>query len=195
MSQPDLHRWQELNYLSRGNSRQRAAYHTLQDLRVMHVLARFTPILVGTLPIGIDIPTSDLDIICEAKNLDAISKVIRNAYSHQNEFTLKFKSINGQLTVIATFNYQGFPIQIFAQPIPVDQQNAFRHMLVEARLLEIGGTLAWEEIQKLKLTGLKTEPAFALYFNIPGDPYACLLELSTLSIEDLRASLDIEIAG
>jgi hypothetical protein len=181
----DIHPWQDLSYLLRGNPRQQAAYHAIQDLRITQILSQFNPTLVGTLPIGIDIPGSDLDIICEATNLDSFSTILRTGFGGQKDFKRKFKTINDLPSAVATFHYKDFPFQIFAQPLPVHQQNAFRHMLVEARLLEIGGQIAQEEIRNLKLSGLKTEPAFALYFKLCGDPYERLLELSLLNNEDL----------
>ncbi|MFQ5796001.1 MAG: DUF4269 domain-containing protein, partial [Candidatus Bipolaricaulia bacterium] len=69
-------------------------------------------------------------------------------------------------------------------------QNAYRHMAVEARLLAIGGEQARQEIRRLKRTGLKTEPAFACYFNLEGDPYQVLLQLATLSDDELRAVIN-----
>jgi hypothetical protein len=59
-------------------------------------------------------------------------------------------------------------------------------MVVEARLLVIGGEEARREIRRLKRCGLKTEPAFARYFQLAGDPFEVLLELSRLSEEELR---------
>jgi Domain of unknown function (DUF4269) len=59
-------------------------------------------------------------------------------------------------------------------------------MIVEARLLEMGGQDARRAIRQMKNAGLKTEPAFACYFKIKGDPYEALLELSSLSEEELR---------
>jgi hypothetical protein len=189
MTYTDTHPWQDLSYLLGGNPRQRAAYHTLQELWIIQVLGQFNPTLVGTLPIGIDIPGSDLDIICEATDLDSFSMMVRMEFSRQKDFNLKFKTINDLPSTVATFHYKDLPIQIFAQPIPVEQQNAFRHMLVEARLLEIGGPKAIQEIRQLKLYGLKTEPAFARYFHLTGDPYARLLELSLLNNEELINAL------
>jgi hypothetical protein len=59
-------------------------------------------------------------------------------------------------------------------------------MVVEARLLSIGGEEARREIRYLKRCGLKTEPAFARYFRLAGDPFEVLLELSRLGEEELR---------
>ncbi|MBE0411592.1 MAG: DUF4269 domain-containing protein [Anaerolineales bacterium] len=189
MTQPDIHSWYDLDYLARGNLRQRAAYQVLDELQVMQVLAQFNPTLVGTLPIGIDIPGSDLDIICDTDDLNAFSIIVKNKYGEHEDFHLKIKTIHHLPAAIASFSYKEFPIQIFAQPCPVEQQNAFRHMVVEARLLEIGGLKARQEIHQLKLRGLKTEPAFAHYFQLTGNPYARLLELSMLSNEDLIKAL------
>jgi hypothetical protein len=83
-----------------------------------------------------------------------------------------------------------FPIQVFGQPRPVIEQNAYRHMVVEGRLLAIGGEKARQEIQRLKRNGLKTEPAFARYFNLQGDPYEVLLQLSRLNESELKSKVE-----
>lgn len=49
-------------YLAAGNERQRSAYRVLTELGLLERLASFNPILVGTVPLGIDIPDSDLDV-------------------------------------------------------------------------------------------------------------------------------------
>lgn len=63
-------------------------------------------------------------------------------------------------------------------------------MDVEARLLAIGGEEARQEIQRLKLMGLKTEPAFARYLNLKNDPYVELLRLAKLSQEELQVTVN-----
>ena len=58
-------------------------------------------------------------------------------------------------------------------------------MIVEKKLLEISGESARKQITKLKKLGLKTEPAFAKYFNLKGDPFDELLKLSRLDKKEL----------
>lgn len=53
-----------IEYLQRGNNRQQQAYSTLMSNFILEKLKYFDPILVGTIPINIDIEGSDLDIIC-----------------------------------------------------------------------------------------------------------------------------------
>jgi hypothetical protein len=91
--------------------------------------------------------------------------------------------------VIAKFSCGDFLVEIFAQPVPVQEQRGYRHLLVEDRLLRLGGKKARQEIRWLKLAGMKTEPAFAAYFHLPGDPYLTLLELAELDDARLRERL------
>lgn len=177
--------WQDISYLLDGNERQREAYHALERLQVFSVLRDYTPVLVGTIPIGIDVEESDLDIVCKAHDLAAFEDQVVRAFGHQQGFRLKHKLINDLLTVVVNFD-AGFPIEIFGQRQPVTEQNAYRHMIVEARLLAIGGEEAQREIRRLKRMGLKTEPAFARYFNLEGNPFEVLLQLSRLSEDELR---------
>jgi hypothetical protein len=177
-------------YLQRGTARQRRAHRALQSLGIFHTLRAYTPVLAGTIPLCIDIPGSDLDLICAARDLDTFARAVSDAFGAQPRFRIKGKTIQGIGSVIANFDYGGFPIEIFGQPKPVTEQNAYRHMVAEARLLRIGGEHARRAIRQLKRTGLKTEPAFARYFQLQGDPYEVLLQLSGLSERELRMAHD-----
>lgn len=183
--------WQDVAYLARGNERQRRACCALERLQVLSVLRDYTPVLVGTVPIAIDIGTSDLDVICEAHDLDAFEERVVGAFGGQPGFRLKRKRINDLPVVVANFEAE-FPIEIFGQPRPVVEQNAYRHMDVQARLLALGGERARREIVRLKRAGLKTEPAFARYFGLQGDPFEALLELSRLDEQELQSRVRVE---
>lgn len=160
------------------NRRQRAADAAMRALGVMEALAQYGPVLCGTIPLGIDLPESDLDIICEAGDLSGFAERVTAFYGALEGFALKQKVVSGLPTVIARFRYGGFDFELFAQPRPAREQNAYRHMVAEARVLALAGPEAAEAIRALKAGGLKTEPAFAAYFGLEGDPYAVLLELA-----------------
>jgi len=149
------------------------------------VLEAHHPTLAGTIPIGVDLPASDLDVICEAYDLGRFARLITNTYGACPGFLLRHRSIGSLPTVVARFFACGFSVEIFAQPRPVWRQNAVRHMLVERRLLRLGGWWAAQAVRRLKEEGLKTEPAFARVFGLDGDPYRRLSELSWLSDSDL----------
>lgn len=178
--------WDDISYLLNGNARQRAACETLRRLDIFETLDRYTPTLVGTIPINVDVPASDLDIICQANNLQRFSEDITRVFGTMDGFHLWRRRIRDLPSVVAAFSFEAFPIEVFAQPQPVTAQNAYRHMVVEARLLEIGGPAARRAIRQLKRDGMKTEPAFARYFGIDGDPYEALLDLYPLDTNELR---------
>ncbi len=164
--------------LRSGTPRQQAAWRTLRDLRIFERLAAYDPVLAGTIPIDCDIPGSDLDVICCCADFDALAALLRRHWGHMPGFRLAVKSIEDEPSLVCDFLAPDFPIQIFAQDRPSRQQRAYLHMLVEARLLAGADAGARAAIRALKRSGLKTEPAFAAYFGLPGDPYLALLELS-----------------
>ena len=177
--------WQDPTYLKTGTPRQQVAYLTLRLLGIFDTLKEFTPVLVGTIPIDIDIPGSDLDIICHAAELDPFHQVVLEAYEEIPNFQVERKPIEGIPSIVARFPFKGFLIEIFGQALPVDAQRAYRHMVLEARLMALFGEEARTNIRKLKQSGLKTEPAFGRYFHLEGDPYLALLKLETLSDDEL----------
>lgn len=182
--------WADYHYLADGTPRQRAAYAALSALGIFTVLGDFSPVLAGTIPLNIDLPNSDLDIICAVPDLDAFVAQINQAFGRYENFRLDRAVVDSLETVIAAFETNQFEIEIFGQGRPVEQQNAYRHMIVEARMLVLGGESARESIQELKASGLKTEPAFARYFQLAGNPYRALLNLYPLSMDELRTYTD-----
>lgn len=169
--------WRHLSYLRHGTATQQAAYRALESLRIFPLLRRFDPILAGTIPLNIDIPGSDLDIVCYAANIDSFAQCLFDTFSNCKDFGLCQKVVNGVPTAIATFTHPNFPIEIFGQPQPTLSQTAVRHMRVEARLLHHSSEAVRQQIRHLKSQGLKTEPAFAIVFSLTGDPYQALLNL------------------
>jgi hypothetical protein len=170
--------WRDIHYLRNGTPRQQAAYQALQTLDILAILAPFDARLVGTIPLDVDIPSSDLDIICHAVDLADFAARLQAEFGQFPGFQMARKQRYGHAVLVCDFVYDGWPIQIYGSPTPVDEQRAWKHMLAEARLLAGGGNKAREAIRALKRAGLKTEPAFAHYFDLPGDPYEVLLSIA-----------------
>jgi hypothetical protein len=177
--------WDDLTYLNRGSERQRDAFRVLIELDLFSVLAEFDPVLAGTFPLGIEIPTSDLDVLCYAEDLETFAEVVTAAYGDQTDFEIRQREKNEVPTVICAFQVRNIPVELFAQPRPTAEQNAYRHLVAEARLLREGGEEAVRAIRDLKLEGMQTEPAFGRYFCLSDDPYEKLLTLADVSAEEL----------
>jgi len=175
----------DICYLRRGNSKQKAAYDVLERLKLFTVLRRYDPVLVGTIPIGIDVANSDLDIICEVHEHEEFERIIPSLYGSYEGFQVDRQVVDGLETTLVSFVADGFCVEIFGQAQPVMKQNGYLHMMIEHRLLVLGGEALRADIRRLKTLGIKTEPAFAYYLGLKQDPYAALLELSSLSDDEL----------
>jgi hypothetical protein len=142
----------------------------------MRALAEFDPHLAGTLPLGVDLPTSDLDILCHAAEPEAFAVTLWAAYSGETEFSLR-QWISADRPVIASFIAHGWPFQVFGQKKPVKEQNGWRHFIAERRLLKLGGPTFRAAIMRERSCGVKAEPAFATVLGLKGDPYLAVLDL------------------
>ncbi|GAB3783062.1 DUF4269 domain-containing protein [Spirosoma horti] len=164
-----------LDYLKAGNARQKQAYWILTHHKVMDKLDRFTPILVGTIPIDIAIDTSDLDIICCWDEKQPFYTTILDSFHQQTGFRIRDYSLAGTDCVVANFRIDTVEIEIFGQPIPTRQQMAYRHMLIEHKLLTERGEVFRQQVIDLKRQGYKTEPAFGKLLGFQSNPYEELL--------------------
>lgn len=164
------------DYLKTGSAKQKQIFGVLQRSQIFEILAEFNPVLAGTFPIEIDIPGSDLDILCCCSIPDYLIQVLNENFGALADFLLQEMELEGKRTVLANFILEGFPVEIFGQNVPIDEQRAFRHMIIEHRILQEKGEAFRKEIIGIKLAGIKTEPAFAQLLEIEGDPYLGLLE-------------------
>ncbi|MFA1819779.1 DUF4269 domain-containing protein [Virgibacillus oceani] len=163
-----------INYFKTENEKQKRAYKVIQSLHLMNDLKEFTPILCGTIPLGIDVDSSDLDIIMEVNDFPRFEQKIRKLHSKHDNFKIKHTNIRGQKVIKANFFDRGFEFELFGQSQPVFEQHAYLHMIIEQSLLEKIPYLK-EKVIKLKKRGYKTEPAFCEVLGISGDPYDNLI--------------------
>lgn len=177
--------WTDVASLNWGSDRQRDAYQALIELDIFSVLAEFDPALTGTYPLGLETETSDLDVVCHVEDFDRFIALVEAAYGYFDDFHIIRREKNGLPTMICRFQFRTFPVEIFAQPRPSEEQNAYRHMMAEAALLRAGGEEARAAIRQLKRDGVKTEPAFGQYFCLEGDPYVALLAVADMSAAEV----------
>jgi hypothetical protein len=170
--------FEDITYLKSGSSIQQHAYTIITQSKILYHLKPFRPILTGTLPLDIFIAgKSDLDIICQAETLESVEKILLKEYSRQELFNTEVKLFEGVETLLCRFRIENFPVEIFCQSRKVEEQSAYRHMMIEYKLLESRGPSFKTQIIEWKQKGLKTEPAFARELGLKGDPYQALLLL------------------
>lgn len=82
-----------ITYLQSGNEKQQKIYDVLNSLNIMEDLALYNPVLCGTIPIRIDTPQSDLDIVMEVYNFDVFEQEMRSLYGSYGGFNIKKKKL------------------------------------------------------------------------------------------------------
>ncbi len=153
---------------------------------LLRALAPYRPTVVGSLPLGVQRPDSDLDIACEAEDLDAFDAHL--AACAGPVVVSRWRREEGVAASVAQLRVSGQVVEVFAQGRAVLEQHAFRHLLVEGQLLQVHGAPLRAQVARLKAEGLGTEAAFARALGLEtDDPYRALLELEGLADADLRA--------
>jgi len=167
--------FQTIEYLKNGNERQLNAYSAINTLGIMEDFEEYSPVLCGTIPLGIDIEGSDLDIIFEVNDFTQFKGKIESLYQDMQDFRIKQTKIRNFPVLKANFMFGGFEFELFGQPQPVNEQFAYIHMLIEYHLMKETPQLR-EKVIVLKQQGYKTEPAFCKALGLEGDPYESLID-------------------
>ena len=160
----------------------------LAACRVLERLADFDARAAGTPPLGLDVPGSDIDVLCCAPDAHVFAAALWAAFGDAPGFTLT-QWRDPPRPVIAAFDAAGWRIEVYGEAAPVERQRGWRHFAVERRLLALGGPRFRSAVLELRHRGQKTEPAVAAALGLPGDPYLALLELGDQNDADLRAVL------
>jgi len=179
--------------LANASPRGARAAEILDRHRLLDCLAAYQPEIVGTLPLAIDTPESDIDILCNVPDLAAFSEFSDRVLGHFDGYGLHQRPATSHVAaaVVVRFECEGLPVEIFATNCPTRSQYGFVHMLVEARILFVMGDEFASQVRALKQDGTKTEPAFARLLGLSGDPYIELAELVSLSPPQLCQRLGV----
>ncbi|MBR0839340.1 DUF4269 domain-containing protein [Bradyrhizobium liaoningense] len=161
----------------------------IESSGVLEQLLAFDPRVVGTLPLGLSVPGSDVDIVCHASDPASFAAAIWRRYRSCDDFLLHQWTSAG-CPVIARFAWGGWPFEIFGAQRPVDEQQGWLHFEIERRLLALDDGRLRNAVVRLRSKGAKTEPAFAAVLGIAGDPYRGLLDLVQETDDQLRTRLN-----
>lgn len=171
--------FKDISYLKDGNEKQKKTHKIISENHILEILQHYNPIVVGTIPINIDIEESDVDIILQAENPEALNTLLVNHFSQCENFSI---SIIGDV-LVCNFDIEDLPFEIFATNKATEQQNGYLHMLKEYEILQSKGTAFIQQIQELKRNGMKTEPAFCYLLGIEGNPYEEILKYNIQSAD------------
>lgn len=175
--------WREYSYLKSGSETQRQAYKVLNDLNLFSILKRFDPALVSTVCVNLHTSESDLDIICQMTNESQFKSTVRKNFGNKTNFQLWKRSNDA---IVAKFDTNIFPVEIFAANKAVEQQYAWRHLDMMHRVLSVEPKLR-ERVRELKKKGISTEEAFAEILALEGDPYDAFLSLEEKSDQEIKS--------
>jgi Domain of unknown function (DUF4269) len=120
-------------------------------------------------------------------DLDGFVAILAREFGQLPRFEIGRIVARAVPSVVCTFTFAGWEIEIFGQNVPVAAQYGVRHFKIERRVLALLGPDFRARVIALRMTGLKTEPAFAWLLGLTGDPYDALLELEGWTDDRLAA--------
>jgi len=177
--------WRDISYLRKGITKQRDVYEAVVALGILDSLSSFDAVLVSTICVGFDTEESDLDFICRFHSLARFEAVLKSEFGDYKDFVIRRRKPDGS-EIVASFCFRSFLFEVFGSRVPVERQNAYRHLSVMRRLAEIGGQGFRNRVRAKKRTGLKTEPAIATLLGLEGDPFEAVLLLENAQDSTLR---------
>ncbi|MCA1023576.1 DUF4269 domain-containing protein [Halobacillus litoralis] len=163
-----------MEILRTGSEKQQHVLKLYHKLKIASECKENHPVICGTIPLGIDLEDSDVDVIMQAENLSSLSEKWERLYGGFPGFKVIEKYIRRRKIIKANFTYGGLEWELFAQNQPVTEQNAWLHMYLECRILQENPSLK-TIIRQQKKEGFSTEAAFCTQLGIKGDPYEGLL--------------------
>ncbi|WP_206934013.1 DUF4269 domain-containing protein [Roseococcus thiosulfatophilus] len=160
----------------------------VRAIGILHVLREFDARLAGTPPLDLDLPGSDIDVLCHAPDPIRFAAILWREWSLCPGFSLHQWTSAGR-PVVARFHAHGWEFEVFGQAVPVDGQMGWRHFVVERRLLERGSPALRAAVMARRRSGAKTEAAFAQVLRLDGDPFEAIAALALAPDEEIDRHL------
>lgn len=165
--------FKNISYLKQGNFKQKKAFRLITENNILEILSDYNPIVVGTIPINIDIEDSDLDIILQSNNFDKLKSLMDKNFSHHQNYQINV--LNDEI-LICNFKIENLAFEFYAKNYETEKQYGYLHMIKENEILKNKDELFRQQIIELKNNGVKTELAFCQVLKVSGDPYIELLK-------------------
>lgn len=144
--------------------------------------------ITGTHPIGVALPEADIDVSVSYQPQDQL-KLLEWIQNFQGQVINPLLQIQNDMMVFR-FIYDQRLYEFYMSPEPLLEQNAYRHMNIEMRLLKIFGSSLREKVMASKTSGTNTEYAFlhSLGFKTsPTDAFRDLYQLESWSDKKLSS--------
>lgn len=154
-----------------------AAAEALAQSRVLEALAPYSPTVVSTIWVGLDLPESDINMVCCFKCRSQFERRLIETLGGLKDFTLS----SSKEALIARATLGAFPLEIYGSNVAISEQVAFRHYQVMQRLTFLSSADFSNRVRAYKTEGLKTEPAIAAVLNLQGEPFAAVMALECAS--------------
>jgi len=141
------------------------------------LLRAHDPLIAGTLPLGLAVDTSPVEVLFRADDRAEAERFLRLTFGDLPGFEVCRMDRAGVPSLVARFVFSDVPFELCAQPVDAVRQTAFRHFQVEALLLKVHGAAFRARVSEQRRSGMSTESAFAGVLGLRGDPLEALLHL------------------
>lgn len=137
-------------------------------------LAPWQAMFSGSIPIGVHLDDSDLDVLLYSSSPKSAIDEINHVMKDIGDISWKKRSTS-DLEYVGRLAGGSRVIEFFISNVPSVKQNSHRHLLSEYLLLVKEGDGLRAKVKALKMQGASTEEAFCQALGIAGDPYRGLL--------------------
>ncbi len=131
--------FKNIRYLKEGNPKQQKVYQLLNDFQIIEKLENYNPLVVGTIPIEIDLDDSDVDIILQTNDCNDLEKFLLDKFSYFRNFKMDRRMSDKQNILVCNFVIDQIPFEVYAENKPTHLQYGFLHMMKEFEILNQKG--------------------------------------------------------
>jgi predicted metalloenzyme YecM len=172
--------------------RNHKVFQALINSEILNRCRRYSPLIAGSFPLGVETLDSDVDVLLCSDDLDEALDHLKNCFDSYPDFAI-YQSTpvdSGSEFGMVRFLADEVIFEIYVESTETLRQRAYRHFQVEERLLKLGGSDFRGRIMEFRKNGLKTELAFGAALKLKGDPYLKLIEMHSWSEGQLLALLE-----
>ena len=149
-------------------------HNWLLQTSILSKLAPWQPMISGSIPIGVHLEKSDLDILLFSESPGLAKIVITDVLKEIGSISwIESEGSAGEFWGRLTTGPR--IVELFISDQPVLDQRSHRHLLTEYLYLVKHGQALRDQVKAMKMSGASTEEAFARALGVSGDPYQKLI--------------------